>query len=250
MPRAREIFDMNVVMKRLLAVLLALAPATAHADRISEAPAVVAIDCTTTKTVTITNGSGRYAITGACDKVAVSGGMNTIAIAAAKNLSISGSKNEITIDKVDKIAAIGSNNRVTYGGGLTLAKPKSASVGKGNVIVAAPTPATPATPPTPSGTAALDCSANPTLSITDNNASLDVAGPCESVSVEGNNNTIRVASARTVTVTGNTNTVEIVAANRIATSGNLNTVRYQKPVSAKTVKVANTGNKNKITKTR
>jgi hypothetical protein len=117
-------------MRRILGLLVVLAPAAAHAD-------VTALDCGTQPNVSITQGKGSYKVTGTCDKVAISGGDNKVAIEATKNLAVTGSGNEITVDKTDKIAALGSKNKVTYGRGLTVARPKIATAGKGNVIVQA-----------------------------------------------------------------------------------------------------------------
>ena len=132
-------------MKAILGLLVVLAPVTAlgegtTSDR-ATVPTPTLLDCAKTPSISITQSSGSYKLVGRCDKVAVAGSMNVLAIDAGKNLSVTGSKNEITIGKVDKIAALGSLNRVTYGSGLSKPAPKVASIGKGNVVRKTPKPA-------------------------------------------------------------------------------------------------------------
>ncbi len=123
---------MNEDMKRFLSLLVVLGSASASAD---DKTPVTTLDCAKQPAVSIAKGGGSYKIIGTCNKVAISGGDNKVAIEASTNLAITGSNNVITIDKADKIAALGSKNHVTYGSGLTAARPKIASAGKGNVVV-------------------------------------------------------------------------------------------------------------------
>lgn len=135
-------------MKAFLGLLVGLVATVAMSDDSTADRATVpeptVLDCTKTKTISIPKSSGSYKLVGTCDKVAVTGSMNTLVIEAGKNLSVTGSKNEITIDKIDKIAVLGALNRVIYGSGLSRDAPKVASIGKGNVVRKAPAPTPPA----------------------------------------------------------------------------------------------------------
>ena len=234
-------------MKRFLSLLLVLSPASAHAD-------VTALDCSQQPNVSITSGSGSYKVSGTCDKVAISGGDNKVAIEATKNLAITGSSNQVTVDKADKIAAMGSKNTVTYGAGLTVAKPKIATTGKGNIIVqAAATPVDPVDTSIKTGATAPiphDCTKAPTKSIATNDRSYVFTGKCTAISVAGNNNSLKVESTRGLGLDGNNNFVEVTAVDKLSTNGNDNTVRWKKGVAGAKAKVSNLGNGNKIAQTK
>jgi hypothetical protein len=224
------------------------------------------LDCTKKKTVAITKGKGNYRLTGTCDKVSISGGDNNVAIDAAKNLAVTGSRNQVHVDKADKIAVTGGGNSVTYGAGLTLAAPKTATTGKNNTITgvasatasvtgaggtvtaSTTTTATTATATTTAATAgAIDCNKTPTHTLDDNNGTFVFAGKCELITVSGNNITVKAESAKAIYVAGNNNTIDATAVDSLATPGNHNTARWKKGVSGAKAKVSNPGNHNKVT---
>jgi Protein of unknown function (DUF3060) len=241
---------MNVGMKQFIGLLLLLGSTAVRAD---ELPTSTVLDCSKTKSVSITTGSGSYRIIGTCDKVSISGGKNALQIEAVKNLSITGSKNSIVVVKADKIAALGSGNSVTYASGLTVATPKIASLGKGNTIVKVDVtmPANDAAAPTAAAAGtALDCTDSPTQSIVENDGTYTVSGACEQIAVTGNNNKLTVASAVVIAIAGNANTVAAAAVDKISVSGNKNTVSWKKGVAGAKAKVSNVGTGNKIKQTK
>lgn len=238
-------------MKRFITLLVVLRAAVAHAE--------TAVDCATQPSVAITTGSGNYKITGTCDKVAISGGNNKVAIEAAKNLAITGSNNLVTVDKADKIAALGSNNRVTYGGGLTVARPKVASAGSGNIIVAKAPPPTEDLPVdkttktgaiTPMPGTQVDCSKTATKSITTNDGNYVFTGKCTLITIDGNNNRLKVDSAKSVAINGNKNSVDVTAVDKLATTGDENSVRWKKGVAGAKATVSNLGTSNTVAQTK
>lgn len=247
-------------MKAILSLLVVLAPATSAADDgpadRATVPEPTILDCTKTKSISITKSRATYKVVGTCDKVAVTGSMNEVAIEVVKNLSITGSKNEIKVDKVAKIAALGSLNRVTYGAGLTTAAPKVASIGKNNVVRPATvglgtvgtTPgAKPPPPPPPAVPAgAIDCSKPTTHTLDGNGTSHTFVGTCQLIIVNGNDMTIAVEASKGIYVAGNRNKLAVTSVDKLHVPGNDNTVTWKKPVSRAKAEVTVPGNRNKI----
>jgi hypothetical protein len=91
-----------------------------------------------------------------------------------------------------------------------------------------------------------DCAKDPVASIMGNENHITLTGACAKVSVQGNKNTVTVASAKEVLVAGNDNTVDIDAADSVSTPGNKNTVSWKKGVSDKKPAIRNAGTDNKI----
>jgi hypothetical protein len=98
-------------------------------------------------------------------------------------------------------------------------------------------------------TVAVDCAKDQRVNIVGNKATVTLKGTCEAVNVSGNKASVK-GSATVVNVSGNDNAVDLDAVDRVNVSGNDNTVSYRKPVKAKATGVANSGNGNKISRTK
>jgi hypothetical protein len=97
-------------------------------------------------------------------------------------------------------------------------------------------------------TATVDCAKDANVNISGNEATITLTGVCENVNVAGNKAKV-TGSAKNVNVSGNDNTVDLDAVDKLMVSGNSNTVSYKSATDPKKKpKVANPGNKNKVTK--
>ncbi|HSK05645.1 MAG TPA: DUF3060 domain-containing protein [Kofleriaceae bacterium] len=95
----------------------------------------------------------------------------------------------------------------------------------------------------------VDCAKDRMVNIVGNKATVTLKGTCEGVNISGNKASV-TGSATLVNVSGNDNTVDLDAADGVNVSGNDNTVSYRKPVKAKSTRVTNSGNGNKISRTK
>jgi hypothetical protein len=95
----------------------------------------------------------------------------------------------------------------------------------------------------------IDCAKDKSIAVAGNNATLTLSGVCEVVTLSGNEAKV-TGSVKVVGVTGNKNTVTLDAVDSIVVSGNENVVTYKKPIAKKKTRVANSGNKNKVGKTK
>ena len=95
-------------------------------------------------------------------------------------------------------------------------------------------------------TATVDCTKDSSVNISGNEATITLTGVCENVNIAGNKAKL-TGSAKNVNVSGNENTVDLDVVDRLLVSGNNNTVTYKKASDPKKKpKVANPGNKNKV----
>lgn len=256
MSPAREISDMNVVMKRFLSLLVVLGPATAHADKTFNSGKGATWDCAKDDDVTINTSGGTYTFKGACKDINVNGASLTISIESVEDITVNGTKNKVTIGAVDDINVNGNDNTVTYGAALEAGKkPSVSSLGSGNTIKAgaAPAPSTTAatTPTTTTSTApnatVLDCSKTKNVSITKGKGTYRVTGTCDKVSVAGGSNTIAIDAVKNLAITGSKNTISVGKADKIAAMGSGNTVTYGSGLTVATPKTASMGKGNTIT---
>jgi hypothetical protein len=88
--------------------------------------------------------------------------------------------------------------------------------------------------------ATWDCKDDPIASIQGNEGTFTFTGPCKKITVNGNKNTVHVATADRVTVNGNNNTVDATALVTVAVNGNDNTVH------AKGAKASGSGSRNSV----
>lgn len=232
------------------------ATATATATTTAGAPAqanATPLDCTKKKSQAITKSNGVYAVTGACDKVALSGSNNIVTIESTKNLAVSGGNNTVTVTAADKIAATGKNNTVTWSAAITGSAPKTAATGKSNTITqagatvpstAAGGNATATTTVAPNG--AIDCGKQASHSIATNDGTYTYVGKCELITVDGNNNKVTIESAGGLAINGNKNTISATAVEKLGVVGNENKVTWKKGVTTAKPKLSNVGNGNAI----
>jgi len=96
-------------------------------------------------------------------------------------------------------------------------------------------------------TVTVDCAKDKNVVIAGNKATVTLTGVCELVSIDGNEAVVS-GSASKVRVAGNTNKVSLEAVDVIGTTGNDNVVTWKKGLKTAKPKIANPGNKNKISK--
>ena len=97
-------------------------------------------------------------------------------------------------------------------------------------------------------TVTQDCGKDGDASIMGNDSTFTFTGACESVTVTGNHNTVKIESAKRVSVTGNENTVDADATGEIRATGNKNSVSWKKSLKGDKPAVTNTGTGNKVGK--
>jgi hypothetical protein len=125
----------GVPMNRLALVVLLLVPSLSFAERSIHGDKKATIDCSKDPEVSIHSGEGTFTVTGACDKITVNGGNNTLTIENVKKLAIVGAGNTVEVDKTDKISVTGAGNKVTYKGTVKgTGKPTVATIGSDNKI--------------------------------------------------------------------------------------------------------------------
>jgi hypothetical protein len=93
---------------------------------------------------------------------------------------------------------------------------------------------------------AWDCGKDPSVTINANNGAYTFTGACSAIAINGNGNTVTVASVKTLAINGNDGTVAAGATDVIAANGNNNTVTWGKGISGAKPKVNSPGNGNKI----
>lgn len=106
--------DTENLMKMLAALLLALTPTLAHADKTILTGKGVMWDCATDPVVYINHGNGHYKLSGACKSITLNGGKNTLTIESVETLAVNGGFNTITIGILDSVSINGSDNKITY----------------------------------------------------------------------------------------------------------------------------------------
>lgn len=94
----------------------------------------------------------------------------------------------------------------------------------------------------------IDCSQQADHALNDNKGTFEFTGTCGTISVQGNDNTVRLDKAKTVLVPGNTNTVAVGGVDRIVVAGNANKVTWKKGLTKAKPKISAPGNANKIAK--
>jgi hypothetical protein len=101
-------------MKTWIALLIAIAPMTAQADKQFTKGKGTTWDCRKDPRVDIDHGLGTYRFTGKCATINVKGGENKLTIESVDTLTVNGSKNTVAIGTVDTVSVTGSDNKVTY----------------------------------------------------------------------------------------------------------------------------------------
>jgi hypothetical protein len=91
-----------------------------------------------------------------------------------------------------------------------------------------------------------DCAKDPDAAIEGNENTITFTGTCTLISVDGNENKLKVEAVKSLSLRGNKNAVTVDAADAIDAPGNDNKVTWTKGISDKRPKVSSSGNHNKI----
>ena len=118
----------------LATALLALATTTAAADVVVlDNNAKLKVDCAKDKTVTVVGNGAQITLTGACDRVTISGNKASVKGSVGAAL-VSGNDNTLELDAVDEISVSGNKNTVSFKKGLKAKLPKVANTGTDNKL--------------------------------------------------------------------------------------------------------------------
>lgn len=122
-------------MVKVLFLLIALAPATAFADKdLSEPSDGTTWDCASDPKVNVNYGGGTFTFTGTCEEVNVNGTKVIVKAENVDTLNVNGASNKISTLILSAANINGTSNKITYKKAKTGKKPKVASVGKGNAV--------------------------------------------------------------------------------------------------------------------
>ena len=91
-----------------------------------------------------------------------------------------------------------------------------------------------------------DCAKDPDAAVEGNENTITFTGTCTLISVDGNDNKLKVESVKSLSVRGNKNSVAVDAVDAIDAPGNDNKVTWAKGISDKRPKVSSLGSRNKI----
>jgi Protein of unknown function (DUF3060) len=108
-------------MKTSIIIALVLASASAFADKNLEEEGTW--DCKKDPVVLIATGGGKYNFKGACTKITIAGGDNTLTVETLDLLEVPGGGNTITVATVGTIFVAGSENKITWKKAKTGSKP-------------------------------------------------------------------------------------------------------------------------------
>ncbi|MFT3697242.1 MAG: DUF3060 domain-containing protein [Kofleriaceae bacterium] len=87
-----------------------------------------------------------------------------------------------------------------------------------------------------------DCGKDPVVSIQTNEGTFTLKGACKAVSVNGNQNVVKIDNATNVSANGNQNKITVTNADAVSANGNENTIT----IANGSPKVSNPGTNNKI----
>ena len=121
-------------MTKLIALVLALSPAIALADKDFNDGAGGTYNCDSDSVVNINSDGGRYTLTGSCSQVNVNGSGVSLTIASATQLAINGSRNSARVASVGTILIQGDKNSVVWAKSQDGGIPTIAAVGSGNSV--------------------------------------------------------------------------------------------------------------------
>jgi len=117
-----------------IALVIALVPGVAVADKTFNKGTGETWDCTKDAVATIKTAKGTYGFFGECKRITIANGKNAVSIATVGKLVVSGSDNVIDVDQVDAIAVSGARNKITWKKAGTGDKPKLTPGSKTNHI--------------------------------------------------------------------------------------------------------------------
>jgi len=118
---------------RSIALLILLAPALGHAEKVFKKATNETWDCATEPVVRIAQDKGTFGFLGECKRITVIGKKNVVTIASATKLVVGGSGNLVLIEEAGTIAVSGKNNQITWTKAKTGDTPKITK-GKGNKV--------------------------------------------------------------------------------------------------------------------
>jgi Protein of unknown function (DUF3060) len=121
-------------MKCIAVVLVvALAPAVVHAEKVFKKATNETWDCATDPVVRISQDKGTFGFLGECKRITVSGKKNVVSIASSAKLVVSGTGNFVQVDEVNTIAVSGRGNQITWAKAKSGDAPKITK-GRGNTV--------------------------------------------------------------------------------------------------------------------
>ena len=115
-------------------VLLAIAPATAAANKVFNEGTGGTVDCAKDASTVINTNDGAYTFTGKCTAVTVNGNNNKLTFEDVTALTVNGNNNAATTSGIDKLSVNGNDNNVTWAKALTGPKPKVSTLGNHNKV--------------------------------------------------------------------------------------------------------------------
>jgi len=236
-----------------LVMLLALSPSLASAEKTFDNERKVTWDCSKDAVVTINQGNGSYAFSGACKKISINGGHDKVTIDSVETLDVTGSWNEVTASSVDSIRFMGSDNKVAYKKGAG----KVNDLGSNNKVAGGgKTPEKPVDKPTAKSDdddaddrAAVgnhDCARDPSPTINAAAGTLTFTGTCDKITINGGANKATIENVKQLAINGATNQIEIGGVDKIAVVGAENKVTYKKGLSVKKPEIGIVGANNAV----
>jgi len=124
-------------MTKLIALVLALSPAIALADKDFNGGSGGTYNCDSDPVVNINVDGGRYTLLGSCSQINVNGSGVTLTIASTSQLAINGSRNSARVATVGTILIQGDKNAVVWKQSADGDTPTIAAVGSGNTVTKA-----------------------------------------------------------------------------------------------------------------
>lgn len=124
-------------MVKHVALVLALLPAAAHADKTFSKGTGETWDCAKEAIVTIKTSKATFGLLGECKRVTVTGGKNAVSVMTTAKLVVSGADNRVDVEQVDAIVVGGARNTVMWKRAGSGDKPKITPGAKSNKVAQA-----------------------------------------------------------------------------------------------------------------
>jgi hypothetical protein len=227
-------------MKRILCLLLVVAPGVASADKNFLKGKGATWDCKKDPVVNINHGKGTYTFKGACTTINLNGGNSKLTVETVDELNVNGGSNTITVATLGAANLMGSKNKLTYKAAKEGDSANINVMGSDNVVVG-PKGATGGTtgggggggaaepaPATEGGGKVIDCAKTPSFSYQENEGTFTFTGTCDKISLNGNKNTVTADNVKTLLIQGNENKATVNGVDTISTPGNENKISLVK----------------------
>lgn len=121
-------------MTRLAALLIAVTPTLALADKDFGGGSGATYDCSEDPIVNVNHDSGTYTFTGACKEIHLNGSDLHVRIESTDSVAVNGGGTVVKVLEVDEILVNGRNNNVRWTRGKSVRRPSIAVNGVGNSI--------------------------------------------------------------------------------------------------------------------